>query len=106
ELTRATVIGSGFVAAETASGLAQAGIDVRLIVRGGLFSKFGSSIQTMAELLFAQNGVEVTREADGARRTARLAANAETAGDRTAAVIAAIGSEPSVQWLGEFARSR
>lgn len=110
-LRRATVVGSGFIAAETASGLARMGVDVRLMVRRGLFAKFGARVQTMAEDLFAEHGVVISREvaagAEHGRRDASLGrVGAATPGAGGDLVICAIGSDPAVHWLAGFAASR
>lgn len=122
-VTRATVIGSGFIAAETASGLAQRGLDVRLRVRCGLFAKFGVGVAAMAEQLFAEHGVAIEREtaiaagrdgsdgrggARGRTRSGRqsLPGTARGRPARGGLTVCAIGSEPAVRWLGEFAASR
>lgn len=113
-LRRATVVGSGFIAAETASGLARMGVDVRLKVRRGLFSKFGAGIAAMAEDLFAEYDVVISRDvAAGAAldqpygsATAPESRGASPWGTRGGLVVCAIGSEPAVTWLGEFAANR
>lgn len=56
-LTRVTVLGSGFIAAGTASGLSGRGIDVRIVVRRGMFAKFGAgdpAVHWLGEFAFAR----------------------------------------------------
>lgn len=105
-LTQATVIGSGFVAAEAASGLSNLGVGVRLRVRRGLFAKYGRGIAEMARSLFEDNGVAI-EDQSAADTDAGVRNEGQSAKDAAAHVtIGAIGSEPAVQWLGEFATSR
>jgi NADPH-dependent 2,4-dienoyl-CoA reductase/sulfur reductase-like enzyme len=108
-LARATVVGSGFIAAETASGLAELGVAVRLVVRRSLFAKFGAGVAAMAEALFAEHGVAIQRgsgEIDGGRGGVAGAGDLRGAGGGSDLAIGAIGSDPAVHWLGEFAADR